>query len=279
MTHRRLSILTAAVLSMATFVPSGFLKVGHADQPTQKAPPRQALANDPFAPPKVDPSLPNVLLIGDSISIGYMLDARRALEGKANVFRPGTNCGPTTRGLEQLDSWLGDRKWDVVHFNFGLHDLKFMGPNGTNLADPKLPTNKRQVPLDEYVANLETIAKKLKATGATVIWRETTPVPEGASGRLPEDGPRYNEAAAKAWNRSVASKPIRSTTSPCRTLPPSEKPMCTTRKPAPNCSVNTSPKSSQRRWHNNTPQVAKASSRWINILEALADDFYRIALT
>ncbi|MEO9593233.1 SGNH/GDSL hydrolase family protein [Rhodopirellula bahusiensis] len=193
----RRSFLTAAVLSIAALAPIGFLPIGHADQPTQKSTPRQARKNDPFAAPKVDPTLPNVLLIGDSISIGYMLDTRRALAGKANVFRPGTNCGPTTRGLEQLDSWLGDRKWDVIHFNFGLHDLKFMGPNGKNLADPKLPTSKRQVPLDEYVANLETIAKKLKATGATVIWRETTPVPEGAGGRLPEDGPRYNEAASK----------------------------------------------------------------------------------
>ncbi|MEP4681789.1 MAG: SGNH/GDSL hydrolase family protein, partial [Rhodopirellula bahusiensis] len=178
----RRSFLTAAVLSIAALAPIGFLPIGHADQPTQKSTPRQARKNDPFAAPKVDPTLPNVLLIGDSISIGYMLDTRRALAGKANVFRPGTNCGPTTRGLEQLDSWLGDRKWDVIHFNFGLHDLKFMGPNGKNLADPKLPTSKRQVPLDEYVANLETIAKKLKATGATVIWRETTPVPEGAGG-------------------------------------------------------------------------------------------------
>ncbi|KLU05794.1 hypothetical protein RISK_002426 [Rhodopirellula islandica] len=197
MSISRLRFSTAAIISIAAFLPFGFLAVGHADQPTQKSSPRQARANDPFAPPQIDPALPNVLLIGDSISIGYMLDARRALEGTANVFRPNTNCGPTTRGLEQLDRWLGDRKWDVIHFNFGLHDLKFMGPNGKSLADPKLPTSKRQVPLEEYSANLETIAKKLKATGATVIWRETTPVPEGSQGRLAEDGPRYNEAAAQ----------------------------------------------------------------------------------
>ena len=155
--------------------------------------------NSAMQPPKVQAGLPNVLLIGDSISIGYMVPARKQLEGIANVWRPPTNCGPTTRGLESLESWLklGDGKWDVIHFNFGLHDLKFMGPNGENLADPQAKTSHPQVPLDEYSANLTKIAKRLKETGATVIWRETTPTPEGCKGRVPGDSKKYNEAAAK----------------------------------------------------------------------------------
>lgn len=78
-----------------------------------------------------DDTLPNVLILGDSISIGYTLGVRALLEGKANVFRPinaaGTgaeNCSGTTKGVTAIDRWLGDRKWDVIHFNFGLHDLK-----------------------------------------------------------------------------------------------------------------------------------------------------------
>src|SRR5215831_15553891 len=55
-----------------------------------------------------DPKLPRVLLIGDSISIGYTLDTRQALAGKANVHRIPTNGGPTTNGLANLDAWLGD---------------------------------------------------------------------------------------------------------------------------------------------------------------------------
>ncbi|HEX5104900.1 MAG TPA: SGNH/GDSL hydrolase family protein, partial [Pirellulaceae bacterium] len=43
--------------------------------------------------------LPRVLLIGDSISIGYTVAVREELKGKANVHRPATNCGPTTRGV------------------------------------------------------------------------------------------------------------------------------------------------------------------------------------
>ncbi|MCA9139230.1 MAG: SGNH/GDSL hydrolase family protein [Planctomycetales bacterium] len=157
----------------------------------------QRKPNPAFADPKIDDRLPNVLLIGDSISIGYMVAARNALEGKANVFRPATNCGPTTKGLEEIDRWIGDRKWDVIHFNFGLHDLKYMGPKGQNLAEPTAADSHQQVPIDEYAANIKTIAERLKKTGAKVIWRETTPVPEGAAGRVPGDSAKYNAAAAK----------------------------------------------------------------------------------
>ncbi|KAA5542105.1 SGNH/GDSL hydrolase family protein [Roseiconus nitratireducens] len=158
----------------------------------------QQRQNPAFADPKVDPSLPNVLLIGDSISIGYMVDAREAMKGKANVFRPATNCGPTTRGLENIDSWLGDRKWDVVHWNFGLHDLKFMGPGGENLADPKAAGSHRQVPIEEYQANIAKLAERIKQSAGIVIWRETSPVPQGAAGRISGDSARYNAAAADA---------------------------------------------------------------------------------
>jgi acyl-CoA thioesterase-1 len=100
--------------------------------------------------------------------------------------------------LESLDAWLGDRKWDVIHFNFGLHDLKYMGPNNENLADPAAGDSHQQVPIEQYTANLKRIAKRLKETGATVLWCETTPVPDGAKGRVPVDAKRYNQAAGKA---------------------------------------------------------------------------------
>jgi len=154
--------------------------------------------NRALQPPEVDPSLPNVLLIGDSISIGYMLDVRKQLSGVANVWRPPTNCGPTTKGVESIDQWLGDRNWDVIHFNFGLHDLKYMGPNNENLADPKDPNSHQQVPIEEYTSNLTRLANRMKQTGATVIWCHTTPVPEGAKGRVVGDSKRYNDAADKA---------------------------------------------------------------------------------
>src|SRR5688572_24526778 len=95
-----------------------------------------------MVPIKDDPKLPRVLLIGDSISIGYTVPARKELEGKANVHRIPTNGGPTTNGLKNIDAWLGKGKWDVIHFNWGLHDLK-MEKNGMH-----------QVPIEEYEKNL-----------------------------------------------------------------------------------------------------------------------------
>lgn len=141
--------------------------------------------------------LPRVLLIGDSISMGYTLPVRELLQGKANVHRIPTNGGPTTRGVENLDAWLGNGKWDVIHFNFGLHDLVFMGPDGKRGVDPKTPGAKHQVPLDEYEKNLTAIVAKLKATGAKVIWCSTTPVPEGTGSRLADEAVQFNTVAAK----------------------------------------------------------------------------------
>ena len=152
-----------------------------------------------FAPVEDDPDLPRVLLIGDSISIGYTLPVRERLAGVANVHRPPTNCGPTTRGLENLEKWLaaendGGGDWDVIHFNFGLHDLKYVDADGKNTSPGK---GELQVPPDEYRANLTKIVERLQKTGAKLIWRPTTPVPAGAKSRVEDAEERYNAIAAE----------------------------------------------------------------------------------
>jgi lysophospholipase L1-like esterase len=134
------------------------------------------------------PGLPRVLLIGDSISIGYTLPTRQLLAGKANIHRIPTNGGPTTRGLQQMEEWLGAGRWDVIHFNFGLHDLRQVDDAGMV---------HRQVELRAYRENLRDIVRRLKQTGARLIWCSTTPVPEGAKGRTPGDELAYNAAAAE----------------------------------------------------------------------------------
>jgi len=139
-----------------------------------------------LASAEADPALPNVLLIGDSISMGYTGPVAKRLAGEANVYRPAANCGPTSRGLEHLDGWLGDIEWDVIHFNWGLHDLKFID-------------GERQVPLDQYGENIEKLVDQLQRTGATLIWCSTTPVPKGKvrPKRIPSDAAAYNRAAAE----------------------------------------------------------------------------------
>jgi lysophospholipase L1-like esterase len=146
--------------------------------------------------------LPRVLLIGDSISIGYTLPVRELLKGEANVHRIPTNGGPTTKGVADLKSWLGDSKWDVIHFNFGLHDLVYMGPDGKRGVDPKLPGAHHQVALADYEKNLTTIVTQLKDTGAKLIWCNTTPVPEGTKNRVADESVKFNEVAAAVMKKA-----------------------------------------------------------------------------
>ena len=98
------------------------------------------------------------------------------------MLRPSTNCGPSSRGIASIDDWLGTGKWDVIHFNFGLHDLVYYSADGSKRVDSTADGARHQVPADDYEKNLRTIAARLKQTGAELVWCSTTPLPEGASG-------------------------------------------------------------------------------------------------
>ncbi len=153
----------------------------------KSTPARPRKADPAFAPITDNPKLPRVLLIGDSISIGYTVPVREMLKGKANLHRIPVNGGPTITGLEKLKSWIGSGKWDVIHFNWGLHDLKFMD------------TGKQQVLLADYEKNLRELVNQLKSTGAKLIWCATTPVPD-AEMKPPRKNPdviAYNAIAKK----------------------------------------------------------------------------------
>ncbi|MFM7241643.1 MAG: SGNH/GDSL hydrolase family protein [Opitutia bacterium] len=155
------------------------------------APKAKTKAPDPAMTPIKDVAgLPRILLIGDSISIGYTLPVRKLLEGKANVHRIPTNGGPTPNGVANLGTWLGKDKWDVIHFNFGLHDLKIM------------PGGKRQVEPADYEGNLRALVTELRKTGAKLVFATTTPVPEGklATPRNSADVAVYNQIALKVMN-------------------------------------------------------------------------------
>lgn len=131
--------------------------------------------------------MPQVLLIGDSISMGYTEPVQKLLQGKAIVSRIPANGGPTTRGLANIDKWLGDGRWDLIHFNWGIHDLKYM------------ETGKRQVEPADYEKNLRTLIKRLQQTEARLIWAATTPIPKGKLNpdRSFGDETEYNTIAAK----------------------------------------------------------------------------------
>ncbi|MCA9249299.1 MAG: hypothetical protein KDA42_19390, partial [Planctomycetales bacterium] len=90
---------------------------------------------------------PRVLLLGDSISIGYTPYVQKMLADEAVVLRPtrgkgAENCQGTNYGAMEVDRWLqiDGGHWDVIHFNFGLHDLKHVdaasGKNSNDANDP-----------------------------------------------------------------------------------------------------------------------------------------------
>jgi hypothetical protein len=127
-----------------------------------------------------DPRLPRVLLIGDSISRGYTLPVRAALAGRANVHRAPENCGPTANGLKKLGVWLGGGKWDVIHFNFGIHD--------------------RATPEADYEARLEELIGRMQRTGAKLIWASSTPLPAQST---------YGSDAAMVARNAIAARIMR----------------------------------------------------------------------
>jgi hypothetical protein len=180
----------AGILCLLAFVQAAF---SAPTQPEYTGPDGKKYSSPSLIPITDTPGLPRVLLIGDSISMGYTLPTRAALAGKVNVHRPPTNCGSTLSGLQNLDSWLGDGNWDVIHFNWGMHDLKY------------LQNGKQNVLPDQYEKNLQTLVTRLKKTGATLIFATTTPIPEKTIGifmRHQDDIPKYNDIALKVMKEN-----------------------------------------------------------------------------
>jgi len=126
----------------------------------------------PALPPST--SIPNCLVLGDSVSIGYTGIVTHLLNESCLVqhtpwdLRDG-GARDTNFALQCLNQWLIntdllDVTWKIVHFNFGLHDT-----NADN--------SEEYVPLAEYTTNLETLITRLNTTGAKLIYATTTPVP------------------------------------------------------------------------------------------------------
>ena len=73
-----------------------------------------------------DDSIPRVLLIGDSIVMGYSTKVQEKLAGTANVARLATSkCLCDEALMKELEYVLGEYKYEVVHFNNGLHGWSF----------------------------------------------------------------------------------------------------------------------------------------------------------
>ena len=133
---------------------------------------------------------PLVVLIGDSIRMGYQDHVASQLAGRAEIWVPKENGGDSRNVLAHLDQWAFSRQPDLVHVNCGLHDLK------------RAFGAKSSVPLDEYEGNVRQILQKLqRELNGAVVWATTTPVDENwhhqnkGFDRLEADVAAYNAAA------------------------------------------------------------------------------------
>jgi lysophospholipase L1-like esterase len=149
-----------------------------------------------------DPSsLPHVLVIGDSISIGiidkmtntqgYFLYSQQYLKGEAILTHNEGNAAYSAHTLHDVDRFLSvTPPPDLITWNNGLHDI----------SDLDLGHRRAEIP--EYQNNLRAIGKKLLASGARVIFFTTTNVPPHEKHRREADVVAYN-AAARAVMREL----------------------------------------------------------------------------
>jgi len=114
-----------------------------------------------------------ILLIGDSIRIGYQELVRQKLAGRGEVLSPPANCGHSMMHRDNFAAWYLAQPADVIHFNCGIWDS--VGPPG----DPA-----PRFTVSAYARNLRIIVRRLRAeTKSRLIFATTTPmlVPRDAS--------------------------------------------------------------------------------------------------
>ncbi len=111
--------------------------------------------------------MPSVVLIGDSIRLGYQPRVVRLLRGKARVWGPAENCRHSRCLLDNLQAWVLDRRPDAVHLNCGLHDA----------AEDVFPDRKPQISLSDYARNLAQLVDTLRRQSprTRIVWALTTP--------------------------------------------------------------------------------------------------------
>ena len=117
------------------------------------------------------PPQPVVLIIGDSISMdrsGYFSKLTELSGERYRVVHNPRNGGDSGNVLAHLEEWVASAAPDIIHFNCGLHDIKF---------DRKTRTHQQAA--DVYEHNLRSIVAYLKAnTRARLVFALTTPVNE-----------------------------------------------------------------------------------------------------
>lgn len=145
---------------------------------------------------------PKILIIGDSISIGYLHYVKTCFSDSAIVSHNLGNAQHTGTGLVKIEEWLGNEHWDIIQFNWGLWDLCHRHPESKEYGNRDKINGKPEYIVDEYAANLDSIVSLIKnKTNAKLIFVTTTYVPKNEPGRHKSDVQKYNNAAKKVMKK------------------------------------------------------------------------------
>lgn len=129
----------------------------------------------------------NVLLIGDSIRMGYDKSVKKSLGDRANVIYPDENCKFASyllRHFHEYHKGIKGEDIDVIHWNTGLWDCL------------RLFEEEPHTPIDIYAYYIERICLRIKKLypNAQVIFATSTSV---LSEQMDKDFKRYNEEIEK----------------------------------------------------------------------------------
>lgn len=138
-----------------------------------------------------------ILLIGDSIRMGYDKYVKKHLKDSCEVYFPNENCRFAQyvyRHLHDWKDWLNlSGELDLVHWNVGLWDTLILADEGCCLTPPEY-----------YAYFMDKICNRIKTLfpKAKVIFATSTPVLEARFDknviyRLNKDVEKYNEIAVE----------------------------------------------------------------------------------
>ena len=125
----------------------------------------------------------NLLIVGDSIRMGYDKSVKKTLEGRVNVIYPAENCRFACYLLRSFHDYFDGIRGediDVVHWNAGLWDCLRLFEE-----DP-------HTPIDVYAYYIDRICKRIVklCPNAKVIFATSTSV---LSEKMDKNFKRYNE--------------------------------------------------------------------------------------
>ena len=146
---------------------------------------------------------PNVLLVGDSISAlssGYLGQLERVLSpGLATVQHVSTGALTSSADAVQcIDSWLGNRKWDVVVIAIGLGDCRPTNTTDTDNVSKSASSDAGST----FLANLKQIVAAAEASSGPVavpvIYATATPFDTSTVHSVSASCVKANNQAARA---------------------------------------------------------------------------------